>query len=168
LTKLQKLGKLKGVLTQNIDGLHQKAGTRNVVELHGSVNEAICMKCKKTYPITFLINQVLNGSITPSCEKCNGLLKPNAVFFGEPLDSGDLLAAESMIADCDLLIVLGSSLVIYPAAFYPRKAISAGAKLAIINIQETDMDDNAEIVIHDKIGDVLPEIIAVVQNKIKG
>jgi len=166
LTKLQKLGKLKGVLTQNIDGLHQKAGTKNIVELHGSVNEAICMKCKKIYPITFLVNQVLKGSVSPSCEECNGLLKPNAVFFGEPLDSDDLSAADSLIADCDLLIVLGSSLLVYPAAFYPHKAISAGAKLAIINIQETDMDDHAEVIIHDKIGDVLPEIIAVVQNKI--
>lgn len=166
LTKLQKMGKLKGVLTQNIDGLHQKARTKNVIELHGNVNEAICMRCKTIYSITYLINQVLRGSPSPSCEKCSGLLKPNAVFFGEPLSSEDLISADSMIDDCDLLIVLGSSLLVYPVAFYPHKVISAGAKLAIINIQETDMDSNAEVVIHDKIGIVFPKIIDIIQNKI--
>ncbi|MHA1491563.1 MAG: SIR2 family NAD-dependent protein deacylase [Promethearchaeota archaeon] len=167
LTKLQKMGKLNGVLTQNIDGLHQKARTKNVIELHGNVNEAICMRCNTIYPITYLINQVLRGSLSPSCERCNGLLKPNAVFFGEPLSSEDLISADLMIDDCDLLIVLGSSLLVYPVAFYPYKVISAKKKLVIINIQETDMDSNAEVVIHDKIGDVFPKIIDIIQNKIK-
>ncbi|MFX1288051.1 MAG: NAD-dependent deacetylase [Promethearchaeota archaeon] len=167
LTKLQKLGKLTGILTQNIDGLHQKAHSKNVVELHGTAYEAICMGCDKVYPITIMIDQVMSGKNIPSCKICNGLLKPNAIFFGEPLRSEILNQADKMIEACDLLIVLGSSLLVYPAAFYPRKALSVGAKLAIINIQETDMDSKAEVVIHDKIGDILPLIYDIVKKAMK-
>ncbi|MHA1344091.1 MAG: SIR2 family NAD-dependent protein deacylase, partial [Promethearchaeota archaeon] len=137
LTKLQKLGKLKGVLTQNIDGLHQKAKTKNVVELHGTINEAKCMRCKRIFPITILINQFLREHVAPYCPKCNGILKPNVIFFYESLESKTLRAADKMIAECDLLLILGSSLLVYPVAFYPHKALSLGVKLAIINIQET-------------------------------
>ena len=167
LTKLQKMGKLIGVLTKNVDGLHQKARTQNVVELHGTVNEAKCMRCKRVFPITEMINQVMKGMYSPSCELCGGLLKPNAIFFGEVLSSETLMLAEKMIIDCDLFIVLGSSLLVYPAAFYPRKALAAGAKILIINIQKTDMDTQAEVVIHEKIGDVLPKITEIVETEIK-
>ena len=167
LAKLQKLGKLNGILTQNIDGLHQKAHCKNVVELHGTAYEAICMECDKVYPITILIDQAMSGKGTPSCEVCNGLLKPNAIFFGEPLRTESLHQADKMIESCDLLLVLGSSLLVYPVAFYPRKALSLGAKLAIINIQDTDMDYNADVVIHDKIGDVIPLIVDIVENEMK-
>ncbi len=166
LTKLQKLGKLKGILTQNIDGLHQKAHSKNIVELHGTAHEAICMGCNKIYPITTMINQVMKGENQPLCEVCNGLLKPNAIFFGEPLRSEILSQADDMINDCDLLIVLGSSLLVYPVAFHPRKALSLGAKIAIINIQETDVDSAAEVVIHEKIGDVFPLIVEIVEGVI--
>ncbi|MFX0188688.1 MAG: NAD-dependent deacetylase [Candidatus Hodarchaeota archaeon] len=166
LTKLQKLGKLVGVLTQNIDGLHQKAHTKNIVEFHGTVNEAKCLRCKKIYPITTMINQFLKERTSPYCEACNGLLKPNAIFFGEPLESEVLAAADKMIAECDLLIILGSSLIVYPVAFYPHKALSRGAKIAIINIQETEIDPYSEVVIHEKIGEVMPKIVEIVANKI--
>lgn len=166
LTKLQKLGKLNGVLTQNIDGLHKRARTKNVVELHGTAHEAICLRCHKVYPITKMINQVVKSNRTPSCEECNGLLKPNAIFFGEPLNSETLYAANKMLENCDLLLVLGSSLLVYPVAFYPRKALSNGSKLVIINIQETDMDDRAEVVLHEKIGEVLPKIVEIVTEKL--
>jgi NAD-dependent deacetylase len=166
LTKLQKLGKLKGILTQNIDGLHKRAKTKGVIELHGTAHEAICMRCQKVYPITDMINQVLKGNYSPSCQNCNGLLKPNAIFFGEPLHSKALMEAEDMISDSDLLLVLGSSLLVYPVAFYPRKVLQNGAKLAIINIQNTDMDHHAEVVIHEKIGDVLPQVVDIVKAKL--
>jgi NAD-dependent deacetylase len=166
LTRLQRMGKLHGVMTQNIDRLHQKAKTENIVEFHGNVMEAKCMQCRKIFPITMMVNQALTGEV-PSCEECNGLLKPNAVFFGEPLDSKDLAAADIMVENCDLLIILGSSLVVYPVAFYPHKALSAGAKLAIINIQKTDMDTSSEVVIHEKIGDIFPKIVGIVENKLK-
>jgi NAD-dependent deacetylase len=134
--------------------------------LHGTAHEAICMRCQKLFPITDMINQVLSGNYSPSCEICNGLLKPNAIFFGEPLHSKTLMAAEDMIADCDLLLVLGSSLLVYPVAFYPRQLLQNGAKLAIINIQTTDMDHQAEVVIHEKIGDVLPNVVEIVKAKL--
>lgn len=165
LTKLQKLGKLKGVLTQNIDRLHHKAKTKNIVEFHGNAYEAKCMSCGQIYQISFMVNQVLEGNYSPSCEKCSGVLKPNAIFFGEPLESKTLEAADKMIVDCDLLLVLGSSLVVYPVAFYPQKVLSMGAKLAIINIQETDMDSASEVVIHEKIGDVLPKVVSIVDRE---
>jgi len=166
LTKLQKVGKLKGVLTQNIDRLHHKAKTKNIVEFHGNVMEAKCLQCGEVFPITNMVNQVLQGR-SPSCNVCKGMLKPNAIFFGEPLESQVLQAADEIIAGCDLLIVLGSSLVVYPVAFYPQKALSFGAKIAIINIQETDMDSQAEVVIHEKIGDIFPKIVSIVEEKIE-
>ncbi len=165
LTKLQKLGKLIGVMTQNIDRLHQKAKTKNIIEFHGNVMEAKCLKCGKIFPITTMINQALKGEV-PSCEECNGLLKPNAVFLNEPLSSKDLSAADELVENCDLLIILGSSLVVYPVAFYPHKALSAGAKLAIINIQKTDMDRYCDVVIHEKIGDVFPKIVNIVESEL--
>jgi NAD-dependent deacetylase len=165
LTRLQKLGKLEGVMTQNIDGLHQRAGTENVIELHGTANEAKCMKCHEIYPITKFVNQVVQGESQPTCEKCGGLLKPNTIFFGEALESDVLRKADQMIGGCDLLIVLGSSLLVYPVAFYPQRVISAGEKLAIINLQTTDMDSQAEVVIHEKIGEVLPKIVDKVGEK---
>jgi NAD-dependent deacetylase len=164
LTRLQKLGKLKGVLTQNIDRLHQKAKTKNIVEFHGNAYEAKCMRCGQIYEITTMVNQVMQGNSSPSCEKCRGMLKPNAIFFGEPLESQTLEAADEMLEDCDLLLVLGSSLVVFPVAWYPSRVLSAGAKLAVINIQETDMDSDAEVVIHEKIGDVLPKVVSIVEN----
>ena len=166
LTKLYKLGKLYGILTQNIDNLHQKAHTKcPIIELHGNVNECKCMACEKIFPITTLVNKVLNGKQI-TCDECNGLLKPNAIFFGELLDSEVLEQADKLINKCDLLIVLGSSLVVSPASFYPTRAISKGAKLVIINIQDTYMDDKAEVVLHEKIGEVLPEIVDLVEKKI--
>lgn len=162
LTRLQKLGKLNGIITQNIDGLHQKAHSKNIIEMHGNVNEGICMECGSIYPITTMVNQVLKGG-SPSCEKCKGLLKPNSVFFGEPLNPDNLEAADKLISNCDFLMMLGSSLVVYPVAFYPQKALMSGAKLGMINIQETDQDENATVVIHGKIGDVLPQIVEIVE-----
>ena len=166
LTRLQKLGKLKGILTQNIDRLHHKAKTQNIVEFHGNVMEAKCLQCRRIFPITTMVNQALQGNV-PSCEVCNGMLKPNAIFFGEPLESDVLAAADDMFGDCDLLIVLGSSLVVYPVAWYPQKALSMNAKLAIINIQETDMDSLAEVVIHEKIGNIFPKVVSIVEEKLK-
>ena len=167
LTRLQKLGKLKGVLTQNIDRLHHKARTKNIVEFHGNAYEAKCMTCGQVYEITVMVNQVMRGKTSPSCEKCRGLLKPNAIFFGESLESQTLEAADKMLLGCNLLLVLGSSLVVYPVAWYPSRVLSTGGKLAIINIQETNMDSVAEVVIHEKIGDVLPEVVSIVENKVE-
>lgn len=165
LTKLQKLGKLEGVLTQNIDGLHQRAKTKNIVELHGTANEAICIRCRKIYPITTMINQFIREKTTPYCPDCKNLLKPNAIFFEEALESNVLEAADNMLSECDLLIILGSSLLVYPVAFYPQRALAKGAKICIINIQETNIDENCEVVINEKIGDYLPKIVEIVEKE---
>jgi NAD-dependent deacetylase len=167
LTRLQDLGKLNGVLTQNVDGLHQRAGTENVVELHGTANEAKCMGCHEVYSITVMLNQVVQGEYEPTCNECSGLLKPNAIFFGEPLESSVIREADDMVEDCDLLIVLGSSLLVYPVAFYPQKVLSNDAEVVIINIQPTEMDRYAEVVIHEKIGEVLPKIVDRVEQKLE-
>ncbi|TXT59691.1 MAG: NAD-dependent protein deacylase 2 [Promethearchaeota archaeon] len=167
LTKLQKLGKLKGVLTQNIDGLHQRAGTENVIELHGTANEARCIECHETYEISFMINQVVKGDYEPTCGECSGLLKPNAIFFGEPLESSVIREADEMVEKCDLLIVLGSSLLVYPVAFYPQKVLSNDAEIGIINIQPTEMDRYAEVVIHKKIGKMLPKVADLVAKRLE-
>lgn len=166
LTKLQKLGKLDGVMTQNIDNLHQRAHTKNIVELHGNVMQTKCIKCDRLFPITNLINKVLGG-LPLECDECRGMLKPNAIFFGEVLESDVLARAEEMVESCDLMLVLGSSLVVYPVAFYPRKVLLNGEKLAIINIQETDVDDKADVVIHEKIGNVLPKVVSLVRKKLE-
>ncbi len=115
--------------------------------------------------LLYMVNQVMKGISSPSCEKCRGMLKPNAIFFGETLESQTLEATDKMLEDCDLLLVLGSSLVVYPVAWYPPRVLSTGAKLAIINIQETNMDSVADVVIHEKIGDILPDVVSIVEEK---
>ncbi len=166
LTKLHKLGKLQGILTQNIDNLHQKARTKcTIVQLHGTVNEAKCLTCQKIFPITYLVNKILAGQDT-TCIECGGLLKPNVIFFGEPLETNVIKQADEIINTCDLLIVLGSSLQVSPVSYYPTKVITRGAKLVIINIQDTYMDSQAEIVIHDKIGEIFPIIVEMVEKKL--
>ena len=145
---------------------YQKARTKcSIVELHGTVNESICLGCSKIFPITTLVNKVLRAEEV-ACEKCGGMLKPNAIFFGEPLDAKVIEQADKMIDNCDLLIVLGSSLLVSPVSFYPSRAISRGAKVVIINIQKTYIDDQAEVVIHDKIGKILPLIVDLVEKKL--
>ena len=166
LTRLQKMGKLNGIITQNIDGLHLRARTKNIAEMHGNIREAICMKCKKIHPITELINQAMSGNYAPGCSECSGILKPNAVFFGEMLPEEALQLADNLIAKCDLMLILGSTLLVAPVMYMPYKALGVDAKLAIINIQETHMDRQCLVVIHDSIKDILPKIVDLVEKKI--
>ncbi len=126
------------VSTQNIDGLHQKAGSRNVFELHGSFEKAFCIRCGREYKGEEVFKQLEEGKI-PRC-KCGGVLKPNIVFFGEPLPEDALYESIKSASEADLAIVIGSSLVIYPAASLPQYALNNGAKLVILNIGETSYD----------------------------
>jgi len=164
LTKLQKMGKLNGLMTQNIDGLHKRAHTKNVIELHGSINEAICMgKCGKIFPITTLVNQLLlSGNPSSKCPDCDGVLKPNAVFFGEQLPAEALERADKLIKNCDLMLILGTSLLVSPANFLPYKALNVDAKLVIINREKTNIDNQCHVVIHNSIAEVLPKIVEIV------
>jgi NAD-dependent deacetylase len=154
LVKLEKQGKLYRVITQNIDGLHQKAGQSNVIELHGNTRKISCMSCNKDYSMDEVYEQ-LENELPPKCSSCGGNLKTGIVLFGEPLPQHALNEATLAAHLCDLFIVLGSSLVVYPAAQLPMVAKENDAVLAIINIDPTPLDDVADLVIHDNAANVL-------------
>jgi len=157
LVELEKRGKLYRVITQNIDGLHQIAGQSNVIELHGNCRKIKCLKCDKTYSLDDTYKK-LEYELPPSCS-CGGRLKPSVVFFGESLPKSALDEAVVASKNCDLFLVLGSSLVVYPAAQMPIIAKENNAFLVIINIDETPFDDVADLVIHDSASNVLSESI---------
>ena len=151
LARLEQEGKLRAVLTQNIDGLHQAAGSKNVLELHGSILRAYCSKCRKPYPAE-LMN---HGQGLPRCG-CGGVIRPDIVLYEEPLDQDVLTSAINYIRNAEILIVGGTSLNVYPAAGlinYYR-----GNKLVLINLSETPYDSYADLVIHEKIGEVFSRI----------
>ena len=158
LFEIEKAGNFKTVITQNIDGLHQEAGSSSVLELHGTTRTIICMDCSKKYTIGEAFEK-LAKQIPPLCSKCDGILRPDVIFFGEMLDPETLHNAYEAVASCDLLLAVGSSLVVYPAADIPLRAKQAGAKLAIINIDSTPLDSMADYVINEAAGKVLPQIV---------
>ena len=153
LARLEQMGKLKAVITQNIDGLHQKAGSKKVLELHGSVLRNHCVKCNAPYSMEY----VKNSKGVPRCEKCGGIVKPDVVLYEESLDTEVLEESVSYISNADVLIIGGTSLVVYPAAglidyFH-------GRKLVVINKSATPRDQAADLLIEDSIGKVLDEAI---------
>lgn len=162
VTELQTMGKLYGVVTQNIDGLHQKAGVSKdlVFELHGDLSHAKCMNCRRRFPIEEVKGWLKPGVDEPQCPDCSGMLKPDAVFFGEELPFHVLTESEARSRGCDLCIVLGSTLVVYPAAGIPVQALRSGAKLVIINMGPTALDELATVRIEGKAGEILPQVVA--------
>ncbi|MDH5744877.1 MAG: NAD-dependent protein deacetylase [Candidatus Aminicenantes bacterium] len=158
LAEIESIGHLKTVITQNIDGLHQEAGSSSVIELHGTTRIIHCMECSKEY----IMNDVfakLEKQIPPLCSKCNGILRPAVVFFGEMLDPQTINQAYREAEKSDLILAVGSSLVVYPAADIPLRAKQTGAKLAIINRDSTPLDSMADYVINDAAGNVLPIVV---------
>lgn len=151
LAELEKAGKLRAVITQNIDGLHQAAGSKRVYELHGSVHRNYCRKCGKFFDAEY----ILNSEGVPRCE-CGGVIKPDVVLYEEPLDDRTFTDAQRAINQADVLIVSGTSLTVYPAAGMIR--YFAGSKLVLINRDETPADRYADVVIHGKAGEVLGSI----------
>ena len=151
LSELEKEGKLKAVITQNIDGLHQKAGSNVVYELHGSVLRNYCMKCKKAYDAKY----VFNSKDIPLCD-CGGIIKPDVVLYGEMLDDNIVSKSVDAIKRADVLIIGGTSLTVYPASslIYYFK----GKKLVLINRDSTQMDSMADLVINDSLGNVFKHI----------
>lgn len=147
LAELEKNGKLKAVITQNIDGLHQYAGSKNVLELHGSIHRNYCMKCSKFYDAEY----VFNSEGIPKCS-CGGIIKPDVVLYEETLKDDILEEAIMQIANCDTLIVAGTSLTVYPASGLIR--FYKGNKLILINKDKTPYDKIANIVINDNLGNV--------------
>ena len=158
LAELEEMGLLKTVITQNIDDLHQKAGSRRVLELHGNMRQATCLKCRKVVPILDMIEQFLEEDEMPYCS-CGGLLKPNVVLVGDQLPRWVLLEAWGEAERCDLMLVVGSSLEIVPAAEIPFVAGRRGARAIVVNYQSTPLDSQADVVIHEDVAEVLPQII---------
>jgi NAD-dependent deacetylase len=154
LEKLERLGKLKAVITQNIDGLHQLAGSKNVLELHGSVHRNYCMKCKKDYSLDYILS---SKAIIPTCEDCGGIVRPDVTLYEESLNMKVLSSAIDYIKKADMLIVGGTSLVVYPAAGLVQHY--SGSKLVLINKSLTSYDNIANLVIHESIAQVLSEAI---------
>ena len=151
LAEWEKEGKLLSVITQNIDGLHQAAGSRRVHELHGSVMRNYCTKCGKSYDV----NYIVESSGVPTCT-CGGVIKPDVVLYEEPLPEDTVMAVLADIRSADVLIVAGTSLTVYPAASYIR--YFGGDKMVLINRDATPYDKIADLVIHDKVGEVLSAI----------
>lgn len=157
LVELEENG-LTSVITQNIDGLHQRAGSDNVIELHGTLSKLICESCGNKYDTEEFLEDINEGKI-PGCE-CGDILRPDVVLFGEQLDPTDVDSAITNVQECDLLMVIGTSSIVQPAASLPGMAKNYGAEVVEINLEETPItDDVTDIFLEGKAGEVLPDII---------
>lgn len=155
LAEMERRGLIKGVITQNIDGLHIKAGSTRVWEVHGNVRTASCTGCRKGYDFSYLVQQVNRGSGIPRCPECNSLLRPDIVLFGDEMSPDYYQAVKTLERGCDLMLVVGSSLQVYPAAYIPEYA----RDLIIINLQPTPADGRAKVVFRASSGKVLNDIL---------
>lgn len=151
----ERQGKVCGVITQNIDGLHQQAGSANVIEIHGTARKIACLNCKKRFPTPELVEEFLRTEEPPLCPACGGLLKYATISFGQALDPDVLQAATKLAMGCDLMLVVGSSLVVEPAASLPRLARASGASVLIVNREPTPQDSEAVLVLRGSAGPIL-------------
>ncbi len=165
LAHMEAMGKLKAVITQNIDMLHTRAGSQVVYELHGHLREVTCIHCFAVYPAQPIINKFLESNEIPTCPACGHVLKPNAILYGEQLPAQALIPAQRAARQCDLMLVAGSSLEVYPAAELPVIARQNGASLIFVNLSETPLDSLADIIIHEDVADVLPQMVSVLENE---
>ena len=167
VAELDGLGMLDCIITQNVDNLHQKAGVpdEKVFELHGNLLWAVCLGCGRRYPFDQIVVRLEQGEEIPDCEACHGILKPDAVFFGEALPTDVLMEATRRSQGSDLCIVIGSTLVVYPAAYMPQYAVNSGAKLVIINLSSTPMDSDADVLIRAKAGEAMSKVLEWVRDR---
>src|SRR5262245_31738898 len=161
LVALAARGKLDTLVTQNVDGLHQAAGSdpAAVVEVHGTMREVVCMSCGERAPMERALDRVRAGEEDPPCRTCGGILKSATISFGQNLVVEDLQRAMDAARRCDLLLAVGSTLAVYPVADMVPVAHMAGARIVIVNAEETAMDDLADAVIRGSIGEVLPQLV---------
>lgn len=154
-------GKCAAVITQNVDNLHQDSGVpaEKVIELHGNASYAACLDCGERHELAELKEGFLKAGEIPYCRACGGLVKTATISFGQPMPAGPMARAEAETLACDLFLVLGSSLVVYPAAGFPLLAKRNGARLAIVNREPTDLDRFADLVLHDEIGPVMSGVV---------
>ncbi len=160
VAELHELGLLEAVITQNIDGLHQAAGVpdEKVVELHGNTLRVRCMKCGALSSIHDVQKRIEAGDPAPEC-RCGGFLKPDTISFGQAMPAEEMARAVSLAQHCDFLMVVGSTLLVQPAAYIPKYAKQGGAFFAIVNLSETPYDDVCDVLIRGKAGTVLPQIL---------
>lgn len=158
LARLEQAGYVKEIITQNIDGLHQRAGSKCIHEVHGTLTTLTCGSCFEIYQANEFIQPFIEKGEIPKCKKCNNNLKPNAILFEEQLPLQTWLVVEEAIEKCDLLLVAGSSLEVVPVARLPYQAVSHGARLIIVNHTKTYIDSRADIVFNQDVVDVLPFI----------
>jgi len=158
LAEMEERGFLKTVITQNIDGLHQKAGSKNVIEVHGNLRTASCIECGFKYDLNEVLERYSKESDKPPRCRCGGVLKPDVVLFGEPLPYSEISRAYEEASKADLILVLGTSLAVYPAAYIPEIVKNRGGKVVIINMEPTEKDDIADILIHSNLTKALPYV----------
>lgn len=159
LADLESRGDIKAIITQNIDGLHQMAGSQRVLEVHGSWKSLTCTACFKCFESVGLLAPFLNEGVIPLCKDCGSVLKPDLILMGEQLPARIWMEAANISRSCDVMIVAGSSLEVYPVAELPLQAIEQGAKLIIINRSETYLDELASLVINHDVASVIPQIV---------
>lgn len=158
LASLESRGQLESIITQNADGLHQAAGSEDVIELHGNLERTVCQSCRHREPFDDARRRAESGELPPTCEECGGTLKPDAVLFGEQLPEHAIMRSHALAERADVFLVAGSSLRVEPAATLPETARDHGATLAIVNLEPTKHDDSADFVFHEDVTDVLPRI----------
>jgi NAD-dependent deacetylase len=163
LAKLVDQGKMTSIITQNVDGLHQRSGVPDskIIELHGNSTYASCLDCGYRYELEPIKKEFLGKGALPVCVKCDGIVKTATISFGQAMPEIQMARAQDETMACDLFIVLGSSLVVYPAAGFPRIAKRKGAKLVIVNRDPTDQDADADMVIHAEIGPTMSRVVGV-------
>jgi NAD-dependent deacetylase len=161
VARLVKAGKVTAVITQNVDNLHQDSGVPGdmVIELHGNASYAACLECGERHELAELKEAFLKAGEIPYCRRCGGLVKSATISFGQAMPEAAMARAERATCDCDLFLVLGSSLVVYPAAGFPLMAKRRGAQLAIVNRDPTDLDLYADLVLNDEIGVVMQAVV---------
>ncbi len=163
LARLEQLGSIRGVITQNIDGLHTEAGNEHVLELHGNAKRIGCLECGESWPAPDVLKRVDEGEEDPSCTYCGGILKSTTISFGQQLPQNVLEEAHQWSVEADVYLVVGSSLVVTPAADLPGVAKHRGAKLAIVNREPTERDHYFDAIVHGDAGLTLSEIVARVE-----
>jgi NAD-dependent deacetylase len=161
LAELHRLGRLDCCITQNVDNLHQRAGlpSEKVIELHGNATRTRCLACDAQYPRDTVQEWLDGGVDVPACPGCGGIVKPYTILFGEPMPAREMEEAERRARGADLFIVVGSSLVVYPAAYMPAHAKDAGAELVIVNLSPTPLDGLADVVIAGRAGEVMDAVM---------
>ncbi len=157
LAAMEHAGRLAAVITQNVDGLHQAAGSRAVIEVHGNLREAVCTACGTIRPIT-AIRAALDAGALPRCADCSGILKPNVVLFEDLLPMRAWRAAEEAARSSEVMLIVGSSLQVYPAAALPEETLDGGGQLIIVNREPTPFDRRAEVALHGEAAQILPAI----------